>query len=288
MVYHKEIEIRESRVFLTMVSADHFQAYIIPCIMAIRTWSNDEIVVLVKGKLRQRTKNALAMCGYKGIKIVEDYAVDYPDNPSTVSCLRFIKGYEHVRNNLFTMIIDCDLMLFEDLWQWHFERLTSKSPFAGRHGARKKPVRKDICDSWEGPFERVCGGIICVRFDWWERTLAARRRHNELVKLGLEGRYREEDEVVLAKIIKESGLDIPESKEFPSILRGIHFGDFKFNKRVNDKSKMVRILNPRSIIKFMRLSSTEKWKSIIEELNDDQLNIILKKVHSFIGENNAV
>ncbi len=275
----------KSRCFMTMVSADSYQAYILPYIMALRTWSDDRIVVFVRGELKQRTRNAIALGEFKGVEVVEKYAaMNLPENISTTNCLRFLKGSEYLKENMFTMITDADMAILNDPWLWHFEKLRGTNAIAGHHGAWNKPNRPEVCPKWDGAFERTAGGMVCVRFDWWERTLAARRKYYDRLESGMEGLYREADEVMLTHIIKESDMEVPISKDFPADLRGLHFGDFKFQHRVENMPKMKTLLSNITVEKYMALKSSRKWKLVIGELNSMELNDILNKVDTYLGE----
>lgn len=269
------------RTFTTICSADNFQYYIPLYVMALREWSEDDIIIFVRGELRQRVRNSLAIGGFKGIEIVENYALNYPDLPGMTNSLRFVRGSEKLKDSLFTLITDIDLLILNDPWEWFLSRNSTDS-FVGYHGAWTKPFRPEICQGWSGNFERVAGGLVCVRKDWWEKTLSARKKYNDLLFEGKEGKYRECDEVILARIIKESGMEVPESKELPANLRGLHLGDFKFTHRVENKDKMKRLLTNESVEKYKKLRGKNKWKQIIEELNSEWLNGILKTVDTYV------
>jgi len=210
-----------SKCIMTMVS-EHYQWYIPAYVYALRTWFNEDIVIYVKGnsdpKIYKKT-NCLA-------ETVSNYASGFPDLLSTISSLRFTHYDNLLAKFDYIMITDADLLLYVDPFPAHIERIDANNPFAAHHGAWKRPHRPEICDLWEGRFERITGGMVCVTPEWYKRTLQARFKYVEDLLTGREGLYRECDEVILGRIVRESGMNIP-GNWFPRDLIGIHLGDFK-------------------------------------------------------------
>jgi hypothetical protein len=96
------------------------------------------------------------------------------------------------------------------------------------------------------------------------------------------GVYREQDEVILANILKDSKLSIPPSKYYPRDLRGLHLGDFKFSKRWTNPEKMSNYLTDGTIKSFLQISTTKDWLSTVKTLQDSFLNVILERVDTYI------
>lgn len=258
--------------FTTVVSADHFQYYIPMYVAALRTWSRDNIVIFLRGKLDPEVSKLIG-----DATVMEDQFLDYPNLVSTTNCLRFIvsdglQRYDHV------MVTDIDLLLFENPWYWHMALLQGR-PFAGHHGPRRKPRRPEICSSWENDYERFAGGFFMITKDWWPITAMAREIWATSLRSGAWGTFREADEVMLARIIKGSQMDVPQSKVFPTELRGIHIGDFKFDHRWTDQSKMEKLLDKKAAFKYYLIK--DKVDKVVA-LNGE-IKALMDNVSTYIG-----
>ena len=255
--------------FFTVSTADHFQYYIPMYVAALRTWSKDKIIVCVRGRVDTDVKSL------SDADIVEDKYTDYPYNVSTTNALRFVAGIDGCDN---VMITDLDMLIFEDPWHWHLSQLQGRC-FMGHHGPLKKPHRPEICNSWTGDYERVAGGMFMVTRDWWvkthlQRTLAAKRLFD-----GVDGIYREADEVMLANIIKGSGMDVPHSKYLPARIKGLHIGDFKFDHRWQNEIKMRDRLHTDNCRTYRQIKSTvDAMRKKSKEIDE-----IMGKVETYIA-----
>jgi len=71
------------------------------------------------------------------------------------------------------------------------------------------------------------------------------------------GYYREADEVMLARIIKDSGLPMPAQTPLPREVRNVHLGDFKttMKHRYTNRNKMRAILDIQCVNDFLRAKS---------------------------------
>ncbi len=269
------------RCFMTVCSADHFQSYIPLYIAALRTWSKDNILIYLKGKLNRNTKISLSLMNYKYI-IEEECFKYHPNLVSTTNCLRFIVNTGEVFE--YTIITDIDMLLFQDPWHWNVNQITPENPFAGHHGPYHKPRRPEVCPSWTDDYERVAGGMFCVTPEWYRRVQVAQDKYKLMLKDGTWGGFRESDEVMLARIIKESGMQVPQSKVLPTELRGLHLGDFKesMSHRWKNSIKMQSLLTSRNCTAYRNLSVTPEWQSMVSILHDDKLNGILDNVNTYL------
>lgn len=270
------------RAFMTVCSADHFQSYIPLYIAALRTWSKDHVMIYLKGKLNNRVKSALGVIDDIYI-IEEDCFKDYPNLKSTTNCLRFIINHGSLFE--YTIITDIDMLLFQNPWNWNINQIVvTETLFTGHHGPYHKPRRPEVCPSWTGDFERVAGGMLCVSSNWYQRVQTAQKKYDGFLKSGTWGNFREADEVMLARIIKESGMQVPQSKVLPTELRGLHLGDFKesMTHRWKDPIKMQKLLTPRNCSAYRTLSVTSEWQNMVSILQDDKLNGILDNVNTYL------
>ncbi|MFH1741311.1 MAG: hypothetical protein ABIH23_20090 [bacterium] len=145
--------------------------------------------------------------------------------------------------NGLVFITDVDVLVAPGLEEYAKARMTGEDYFAF-HGVRRKPHRPEITGAgrWEGKFERLCGAWFAAMPRWYLRTKPFREDALDKLKAGTMESYREVDEVVLCRLCKSAGYDIPGSKYFPPDLRGVHLGDFKFDRRWQDNGKMTERL----------------------------------------------
>lgn len=263
--------------FTTVVSADNYQNYIPLYCHALRAWFKDDINIFLRGQLSTNCAAALPQNDPK-IRIIQNAFDGYPFKPSTTNALRFIVDNEILSSYDYCMITDIDLLILQDPWAWHLPQITKQHPFSGYHGATRKPVRSEICRAWAGLFERVAGGYFCVGRPWWQATLSARTKYSLALADGRYGVYREQDEVMLARIIKDSKMQVPKSKFYPRELRGIHLGDFKFKHRWTNMNKMLNLLTDKNVELYWKLIETKPWQDSINALQDKFLNVILERV----------
>ena len=259
-----------TKAFLTVCTADHFQHYIPLFAYCLRKFAAD-IHIFVRGELDEMTESALTCFTPTTPYIFEGVYLDYPYDVSTTNCLRFLTDTPALREYDYVLILDIDLLLFTDPFPWMISELKGKC-FMGHHGPYTKPKRPGI-SPWHGNMERIAGGFFLVTKDWWEKTAGSREFFASTLKnsnLRL-GTYRESDEVMLARIVKEAGMLVPESKYFPSELRGVHLGDFKasMSHRWTNIDKMVTKLSIENCFNYQRMANEDTWKKMIEALEGD-------------------
>jgi len=234
-------------VFFTVVSPNHFRSYVEPY------------------------KHFLS-CSYPDCDAIIEINPEVPDLPSSYNMYRFLCPPDDIDFD-YMLITDIDLLLFnnQNLWDWHFDKMVDMgSCYYAHHGPYKYPQRFE--GGWRGDRERLAGGFVLITHEWLERTKEARTRHLEMLNKSEIGLYREEDEVVLCRICKQSGLPVSHNKSFPPMLRGIHLGDFKesMSHRWTNKGKMASKLTDENCRTYMKTDSIdEEWKKIKAEACKD-------------------
>lgn len=275
-----------SRLIYTTVTADHYQHYIPLFVYMCRTMTGAAVTVDVRGKLDATTKEALSFFPGYNVVINEDMYAGYPDNPSTTNTLRFLGGplgFDRV------MIMDVDLMIFEDPFPWHEQNLIDQT-YCGHRGPQSKPYRPEVSQTgWTGEFERVAGGFFMVTPKWYEMTQPGRDAARQALREGTIGHYRESDEVTLARLIKGAGLSMPESKYFPLGLRGLHMGDFRENMRHRWSSpvKMQRKLSDSNAKKYRDLMLEDRiWVETAEVLRkaDPDMKQVMQNIQTHLSQ----
>jgi hypothetical protein len=271
-----------NRCFSTVVSGSH-QELIPLYVYALKSWSNDDIVIFIRGEIKPSVLRLIDMIDGSGVTLIRKYAESFPDNPAVTAAVRFICCEEYLKVYDYVMFTDVDLLLLVDMWDWYITRITKKNPFAGHHGAWSRPQRPKICVSWRGEFERVTGGLFCISNGWWDKTREQRTIQSQELKKYTE-HYREEDEVILGRIIKRSGMRIPAAGSFPHDYRGVHIGDFKFDNRWKSMVTMKGLLTDTVCKKYIKLRNSALWKNMVSSIDSNEINAMLRNVDIHISE----
>lgn len=249
-----------SRAIMTVCTADYFQFYIPIFMYSIsKCFPDVDVYVFLRGGLDENVHDALRFCGkyFGNLTIVPNHAVDYPNLKSTTNSLRFVTSA--VPKSDETFITDIDFFFTktsQDIFRY-CEQNRFNDFYFGTHGPFAKPHRPEVCPSWSDHYERVAGGFFMAYKGWWEKTYQQRMKYDELLSRGDYGYYREADEVMLARIIKESGLPMPAQTPLPREVRNVHLGDFKttMKHRYTNRNKMRAILDIQCVNDFLRAKS---------------------------------
>jgi len=259
------------RIIFTVVG-NSYKGFIPLFIQALRTWYWGRIVIGVVGEETYKWALInLPKIGDMTEIAIMDINIERLSNENIVAVLRFTEDpLENYDSQDTVLVVDADMLVFESPWKWHFDQMeVTCLPFAGHHGARKKPHRPEICPSWTGKFERFAGGMFCATRQWYFTTQSTRQI--ERIRASLpHNLYREYDEVMLARMIKHAGFDIPQSKEFPASLRGIHLGDFRPNMRhrwIND-AKMMKLVTLKNCERFRNLTMSNFWENYLRAIKE--------------------
>lgn len=127
--------------------------------------------------------------------------------------------------------------------------------------------------TWTGDKSRICGGHISVTPEYYLRTREIRSKY---LSRGFES-YREFDEVLLSKILEESGYPIPdEPYTFPDgtpwdwEYRDLHLQDFASNKYLKwlpDKGK-IRDLVSDPEFRAITADIDSYWRTLIHNVQE--------------------
>jgi len=248
-----------SRAIMTVCTADYFQFYIPIFMYSIsKCFPDVDVIILLRGKPDPLVVDALRCIKEPRLVILPDHKVDYPNLKSTTNSLRFVVVANCVPyDEIF--ITDVDFFFTktsQDIFRY-CEQNRFNDFYFGTHGPFAKPHRPEVCPSWSGHYERVAGGFFMAYKGWWEKTYQQRMKYDELLSRGDYGYYREADEVMLARIIKESGLPMPAQTPLPREVRNVHLGDFKttMKHRYTNRNKMRAILDIQCVNDFLRAKS---------------------------------
>lgn len=271
----------------TIVSDNYFQHYLPLYIYILRReYPEYTVKTFIKGKIDTTTEKCFKIMRDAGVKFEDPISIfeRLPEKrESTINCLRFLIPHKHFKRFDQVIFTDVDLLLFRTaptLKGWHMSRMKKmKTCYAAHHGPPKRPYRPEISLSgWMGRFERIGAGFVMVTPRWWERTKGMRQYYRKKAVNGKIGGYRESDEVMLARIVKDSGLPMP-PLGFNIKLRGVHLGDFKstMKKRYTSKSTMKNKVSKQNVKNFCQLEEDKVWCELLAVLEAEGGHKLYKK-----------
>lgn len=280
----------------TVCTDDRFQYYIpIFLYSAKRAYPNYPVLIYLRGRLDDCVRDAVRAIPYKGYRILENQFLDYPHRLSMCNALRFVLGEKDFPSCDVVYFTDIDFIITPHkpaLADFYYDKmkeigqpcLAARGPITGFH-------RPEICAEWNKEFTRIAAGVYGVMYpDYFKATKKAREKYRNILHQGASDEYdrhpaasyREYDEVMLYRILKDSGLKTPRHKyayinkeKANSHYRSIHIGDFKtqFRKRFKSMSKMMRILSPANAKYFQDMDMDKSWKKISGAMCEKQKSI---------------
>lgn len=272
------------RALLTVCTSDYYQYYI-PLFVwsALDTWNDIEVLIYVRGEICSDVKEAMELIQSKNYRIYENYKTDYPYLSGTTNALRLTvipdKEYEEL------MITDIDFFFSSvplDIFSWNKLQLElmHNDCYVAHHGAYERPKRPQICTSWRGNFERIACGFVLLFPNWFKRTKDQVIAYDSLLKAGKWGHFRESDEVMLFRIVRDVGLPIAPKVPFPRVLRYYHLGDLKdsMKHRYTDRNMMSRLLDQKIAKNYLDIIDQPCLNQIIEIVSRSlEMNKILQR-----------
>lgn len=280
--------------FLTVCSADSYQWFVPLYVYSIgRAYPEYHVDVLVSGgnlnqdvcqtmELVERTVHPhYSLAGVPGHVV---------SRPSTCNCLRYLVPEDSLTPYKYVLFTDVDMVIFrhEPTHVQYYKGVMSRThqPYAGLRGALRRPRRNRVTggQGWDGLYHRVVGGLFAVRTKPWLRaTRDEYRRYRGIAATGkADGRdaipwasYPEYDEVMLARIIRYSGLALPSKKfqfvdesRFDMRYRDIHLGDFEGDKW-RSKRKLYQRLTKWALKQYRALERDPVWQDLVKRCCQD-------------------
>lgn len=190
-----------------------------------------------------------------------DVAVAAPDTGYTTAALRFTEG-DVMSDYAYTLITDIDILLMPeemtiiDQHMMHIERDGT--------GVYENWISED-----RDGFPRLPGVHFVLQPYWYETSQARAKYRNELIATGASAYWH--DEVMLGKIVVESGLLLP--PRAPKLWRkhGPHLGDIRIDlnrKHIYDPSVWERMHIDNLLRDPLFMSLVERASGHISYLND--------------------
>ena len=182
----------------------------------------------------------------------------YPQLPAMSACLRFIYNYIHKVDEV--LITDADVVfLHEGLWRYIENKMMTLGCYGAFTGAKKKPRRPEIApNGWVGDMRRLTGAFVLVTPEWYEKTRTAREEWSDRLMRGVWGTFRDADEVMLTRILAQSGLPLPDETPFAKVMRSLHVGDFRPNMEH-------RWGNPKRIQRWFPEESVKALETLVKD-----------------------
>lgn len=265
----------------TCVSSDSYQYYIPLFIYSLkRAYPDYGIKIFLRGKLNPDVREALKFIDGE-YDIYEDIFLSYPTHKSTCNTLRHLLPEKWFKGYDYLYITDIDFIFFHHdptLGRYFQKRIQeNKQPYATFKGPARIPRR--FKHGWVGNFTRVADGTLMLKIPkWFEKTYIQRKKYRKLIKADKHDNYdhhrpctyREYNEVMLYRIIINSGMKTPKrrrtfvsGKKYNVLYRDIHIGDFKY-RRGNSNRRMRRFMHYKNAKDFKRLEKDPVWKKICE------------------------
>jgi hypothetical protein len=116
--------------------------------------------------------------------------------------------------------------------------------------------------------ERVTG-LHFFRYDWYCRTIDARKKYRELLFQGVIGHNSIDDELTLAKIIVESGMRLPSQKPLVERHHGIHLGTVRGKQKltINERNNLMRRkINKEKALRWAEITSTKIYQNLYRSI----------------------
>jgi hypothetical protein len=289
------------KVLSTLVSADWYQKYLpLYHYCAAKNLPEWTVRTFVRGAIDpvvHKCYDAIEATGWKNIeRPIPDVltpSTGASSNPYSTNACRWFLGRDRFEDLApeCVLMTDADLLLFVDPFTWHAAQVEqSGNAYAGHRGPRKRPYRPEISEQgWRGDFERVAGGFVYMTPRWFTLTEGVAKQYQDAVWGGALPfpPFREMDEVMLARIVKESGQHMPPpDARFPTELRGVHLGDFRPNMthRWTNMAKMHTKLRNINCNSFRRMEQDPAWRTMCSLLEaDENIKTVLDNLRTHIA-----
>jgi len=205
------------------------------------------------------------------------------ENPYVANVIRLVPPDEVFTSSSYVYITDVDLFPtcpLDDTLDYHRRVMReAKTLYSTFRSPKTRFRRPEISPGgWRGDFARLAAGTCMLKSGrWFEKTQRliskyrswiGRSRHDHVDHF-VPGSYRENDEVILARMAKYAGNPVPavvntlpNGERFNTIYRGLHIGDFKFKTRRNDEDKMSDLIVRRTAKNAFKLWHDQDFQRI--------------------------
>jgi len=193
------------------------------------------------------------------------------------SCERYLLDFSAYK---YVYITDIDMMIMReqpDLLSFHLKEIEQTGlPYSN-------------VPRWHEPFgENRLTGLHFVTREWWDITREARKRELEKLRKGEIGNCKCDDELMLMRIAKESGLTIPKNSNLVIRHHGIHIGTFRDNKDKTlqtIKTAVSKRVTPDFARQWQEIMKTEGYRLASYNIRKDvQIAWELKQIDKYTSQ----
>ena len=248
-----------NKLCISTVIDQTYQHYIPLFIYTLKTsYPEYHIKLFTYGSFNQQVQNALKLIDYD-YTIVPDLFRRYVKYKYSPISWRFIIPPEHYKEYDYVYITDIDMMILPEkisLLNFHLNEM-------GETGLCYSNSKRNA-KHWEG--RRSLTGLHFVSQEWFEKTEKARKKYEELIRVGSLGEQREFDGHLLYLMAKESGLKTPEKRPLVDRHHGIHLGNFRLfhsYKKLNKRMGLTRCSQ------WKKIRQTEEFEKIYRFVASD-------------------
>jgi len=234
----------KTMVITTLVDRK-YEGYIplfIDCVQ--QSWPEYDVQIYFRGRLKDEIKKLIP----EGF-VKENCFLDYPDNLSTTSSLRFLIPDTEFEGRPCVFFTDIDILMYRD----------SEQPFHEKHLAIAHD--QNLCYENQsipmpGGLKRM-PGIHFVLGEWFEKTKFYRDVWLGRLMTGLDGNSWDDDEKGLHALTTAVGLKLPVTKGAENWRwHGLHLGGFRKDSRVKitsatEASFVQELLKDRQFMKMV-------------------------------------
>lgn len=190
--------------------------------------------------------------------------LNFDNQLNSAACMRHLTRPEAAGD---VYVTDIDMMIFREcptLQEFH------KTEMIDTGLCYSNSLRNN---NEENAYERVTG-LQYNTPEWYEKTAERRAYYHAEVLAGRVGKNRIDDELMLKKIIVESGLPLPPKKSLIHRHHGIHLGicrAYRWQSHHLRQTAMMRRISPEQAIKWQTVIGADNYPSMMERIGDPDI-----------------
>jgi hypothetical protein len=217
-----EINHYDDSLLITTVCDENYQWYVPMFLKCIEVTVKQKVIprVFIRGEIDNAMR---AACGDNAKYIIPLNMNKYPNGGYATAASRFLINPFLNETEMFqyTLITDVDIMMYH-------ESMSIIDAHMMHLNQNKTEMYENWISEYRGDNARL-PGVHFVTSDWWKRTEKARdHEREEIIKLGNIADYWY-DEIMLGRIVKNSGLLLPPTEAKLWRHHGVHIGDWRLN-----------------------------------------------------------
>ena len=214
---------RKYKLCITTVVDGYYQLYIpmfIYC--AKKSYPDYYVKVFFRGTLTPPVWDCLKDiedAGIDGWEVKENWFTDYPYQLKTSACLRYLLPPEEVKDFEYVHINDADMLIMREkpsILEYHRKRIKKEGW-----------LYSNTKGTWDHPFNglaRRLPALPTFTKKWYSKIEPIAKKYRKLLKAGEVGLINCYDEIMLFKLVEQSGQPLPEKYDYEVKYHGLHLG----------------------------------------------------------------